>query len=152
MKKENKDILGCSEWADQIPTILELDLSDEVRGIWEQHTQDCSLCEDVQKEDILIRQGMISLPDPGPALVANEVMNRVRSKKAAAPLFRPLDLGWGLAASIVGIIFGFWLSTASEVQTQPVNQITMYEYMLGEMSEDIDPLMTEYFQTNGDPS
>jgi len=143
--RRNNITAGCPEWVDQVPALLELPEDDEVRMAWEQHTANCTSCRAVLYNEIRLRAQLEKLPDPGPARIANRVMHRIRGKERSYIPFRPRDLGWGLAGSLAGVLLGVWLAGAINTMPVQANPLSGYEQILSELTEGIDPLMSELF-------
>jgi hypothetical protein len=143
MKKRRSILPGCAEWSDQIQSLLELPEGDEVRGVWERHAGECSSCREMLEGEVELRGQMERMEYPGHAYIASKVMNRIRKKGAGASMFRPRDLVYGLAASIVGVIIGFQIIDISEAQATQLSPTATFEQIITNFDEGIDPFMSE---------
>ena len=144
MTNQRSNTHGCTEWQDQIQSLLELPEGDEVRAVWERHADECTLCKEVLESELEIRAGMERMEYPGAAFISAKVMHRIRKKGTGASMFRPRDLVYGLVASIAGVFIGFQIVAISDAQATQLSPTAALEQIIVDLDEGIDPSMSEF--------
>jgi len=86
-------------------------------------------------EDII--RAVSRLPDPGPALIADAVMRRIRQSQVDMIRLRPRQIAWGFAGGIAGLLLGLWLANATPDRIQFIAQ-NGYDTEFVELADDID--------------
>ncbi len=144
MSRRNDDRhIGCSEWRNQIPSLIDLPAGDEVRAVWERHAADCPQCRAVLDEESKFRELFVHLPDPGPAYLAGRVMTAVREARGARQLFRLRDLVWATTGVVAGVVLGFWIAGAVPSTSNRIQPGAVFEEALNQLPSGLDELISE---------
>ncbi len=95
------------------------------------------LSDDQGSTDEDIIRAVSRLPDPGPAMIADAVMRRIRQSQVDTIRLRPRQIAWGFAGGIAGLLLGLWLASATPDRIQFVAQ-NGYDTEFVELADDID--------------